>query len=294
MFVVMKGGELMAYLHEMIKSTSQLPVKMFTFHSTNPKRIIPKHWHLSSELLYCLSGSLVIWKGSKRYILHPQDVLLINPNEIHSTQSPEQNHILVIQFPMEFLQKVTNGKFYRAFEFDLNTIASKKPAQDLLPVLNRLSAFSKQYTIIDNLHATAAIYELIALLCTNYMIETPQSSLNRAGDLTLLGNITGYIQQHYQESLTLPQVSSQFGYSTSYFSKFFSNRMNLTFSDYLQQLRLDVANDRLLNSNETLINIAFDVGFSSYRNFYNAFCANYQMSPTKYRKRYQHDKILHV
>jgi len=284
----------MAYLHEMINATSQLPVKVFTFRSSNPKRIIPKHWHLSAELIYCLSGSLVIWDGSEKYVLRANDVVLINPNEIHSTQSPDENHVLVIQFPLEFLQKVTSHKFYEAFEFNINTVRNHQTAADLIAILNQLVSVSQQATIIDNLHATAAIFELLAVMCTNYMVAVPVTQHVDPTDLTLLGNITGYIQQHYQERLTLPAVAKQFGYSSSYFSRFFAHRMNLTFSGYLQQLRLDSASNHLMNSNETLTNIAFEVGFSSYRNFYNAFFANYQMSPTEYRHRYQQDKILHV
>ncbi|WP_082621208.1 helix-turn-helix transcriptional regulator [Lactiplantibacillus fabifermentans] len=284
----------MAYLHEMIESSSQLPVKMFAFSSNNPKRVIPKHWHLSSELLYCISGSLIIWDESDKYVMHSGDVILVNPNEIHSTQSPDHNHILVIQFPMDFLQKVTSGKYYELFEFDLNTVKSRNSTDDLLVILNRLVALANQYTIIDNLTATANIYALLALLCRNYISQLPIEKRHNNADLTLLGNITGYIQLHFRERLTLPMVAAQFGYSVSYFSKFFAKRMNLTLSEYLQQLRLNTANELLLHSDDTLTNIAYNSGFSSYRNFYNAFLENYQVSPTKYRQQYQHDKILHV
>lgn len=285
----------MEYMHEMIKFDAQLPVKIFTFKSINPNKIIPKHWHLSSELLFCVSGSLIVWKGSKKYVLYPNDIILINPNEIHSTQSPDDNYILVIQFPLSFLQKISDGSFYKSLVFNLNTPDCKDKSNHLVVVLKGLvEVCDKKESIVNNLHLRSGIYELLARIFEYYTEKPTSDNKIESTDLVLLGNITGYIQENYKERLTLSDISEKFGYSSSYFSKLFSNKMNLTFSEYLQQLRLNEANNQLLNSDDSLIDIALYSGFSTYRNFYNAFCINYKMSPQKYRNLYQQDKILHV
>lgn len=284
----------MSYLHESIKFNRGLPVNIFTFKSDNPKRIIPKHWHMSSELIYCLSGSLVIWIESKQYVMHVGDVLIINPNEIHSSQSPEQNHVLVIQFPLEFLQRETDGKFLTEFEFNLNTINNQKRVASISHILNEIVNYMKQVTFVEKLELISKIYALLGEICACHTKKVRVGFEKSKEDLVLLGNIVGYIQRHYKESITLPEIAQHFGYSTSYFSRLFSKRMNITYSRYLKQTRLNKVPELLLNSKKTLLEIAMDTGFLNYRNFYNAFMSNYQMSPKQYRSCYQDDKNLHV
>ena len=85
--------------HEYIQNNPQLPFKLFSFHAHNLARVIPLHWHQSTEILYCESGELQVTVKNQSYLLKKNDFIVINPYEIHTSKSPIENHILCIQLP---------------------------------------------------------------------------------------------------------------------------------------------------------------------------------------------------
>lgn len=112
--------------HEYIQNNPQLPFKLFTFHAHNLARVIPLHWHQSTEILYCESGELQVTVKNQSYLLKKNDFIVINPYEIHTSKSPIENHILCIQLPFSFLSYVTSNSFYNQFTFSANSTSKNK------------------------------------------------------------------------------------------------------------------------------------------------------------------------
>lgn len=114
-----KGIENMAYNHESIQTTSGLPFRIFSFNEQNDGRFIPKHWHQSVEMIYCLSGQLKVWLITEEYILQKNDFMLINTNTVHATQGLKNSQVMIIQSPIQFLREVTFGKYPNEFVFQM-------------------------------------------------------------------------------------------------------------------------------------------------------------------------------
>ena len=93
-----------------------------------------------------------------------------------------------------------------------------------------------------------------------------------------------YINQNYNQQLTLNYIANICYMSPQYFSTLFKKHMGVTFNYYLTQIRLEHAIRLLQNSEMNIITIAFQSGFSSTSNFYRAFHAVYKVSPTDVRK----------
>ena len=93
-----------------------------------------------------------------------------------------------------------------------------------------------------------------------------------------------YINQNYNQQLTLNYISNICYMSPQYFSTLFKKHMGVTFNYYLTQVRLEHAIRLLQKSEMNIITIAFQSGFSSTSNFYRAFHAVYKVSPTDVRK----------
>jgi len=71
--------------HEIINYNEHLPIRLFI------QRIgsIEKHWHHSMELLLVLSGEVTVTVEEDSYQLGENDIILINPNQIHETSSKD-------------------------------------------------------------------------------------------------------------------------------------------------------------------------------------------------------------
>jgi two-component system response regulator YesN len=93
-----------------------------------------------------------------------------------------------------------------------------------------------------------------------------------------------YIEMNYNRLITLPDAAQFSNVSPAYLSAQFSLLCGMTFIDYLQMYRSKVAAKYLVETNQTLDEIAERVGFgdSSYLN--RCFKKQYKMTPGQYRR----------
>jgi AraC-like DNA-binding protein len=91
------------------------------------------------------------------------------------------------------------------------------------------------------------------------------------------------LQHHFHEAITLKQVADLVFMSESNFCKFFKKATNTTFSDYLNDLRINEACHLLLSSEENISKIAHDCGFESLSYFNRVFLKKKDQSPSRFR-----------
>lgn len=92
-----------------------------------------------------------------------------------------------------------------------------------------------------------------------------------------------YINNHYNEDITLSDVSNYVFLSSAYFSRLFKKHCNENFSDYLMRVRIYKAAYLLENTSLKVYTIAEKVGFKTLKYFYKNFKGNMGVSPSEYR-----------
>lgn len=85
--------------------------------------------------------------------------------------------------------------------------------------------------------------------------------------------------------LKLSDVARQVGTNRTYLSRFFNQDMKTTFYDYVNNLRMNHAEELLRDTDMTLNVIAEKSGFNSISTFRRAFAAKHNCTPSEYRKR---------
>lgn len=275
--------------HEIISPDVITSVKVFDFKSKHRDRMIPPHWHDSIELLYCLSGELQVWLGpnNKGYLLEEGDLLLINSNDVHSSQSPSANHVIVVQLPLAYLDKITDGTYNTEWVFQLNTLLRKQPEdQSLRVILRGMLDTIAASNLVGKFTLKAKMYELLAVLVQSYQQKrVSQPKLIAKQNQQNMAQIMSYVQLNFKEDMSVSEVAKLFNYSESYFSKLFKKHVGMNFTDYVASIRIDYAHNLLLSSDWRIIDIALDSGFNNPRTFYSAFEKIYQQSPSVYRKK---------
>ncbi|MFD1464494.1 helix-turn-helix domain-containing protein [Lapidilactobacillus mulanensis] len=278
--------------HELIRSTGVLPFNAFSFSAKDVTRVIPQHWHQSTELIFCLSGALNVWIEGILYRMNTGDIIVIDPNTTHYTQSPVTNHILCIQLPMQYLQELTENQFMHSFVFDLNTVSTSLPSPLLTQLQQSLGAITaiietaaSTTTLSAQIKEQSLVLEIISQLVSNCS-SAAQLDQNKMvpNSIVFMNAVTKYINEHFIEVLTLHCIANAFNYSDSYFSRAFKQNFNMNFHDFLIFVRLNDAVNRMLTSDDTLSEIARQSGFDNYRNFYNSFVRIYQEKPKNYRE----------
>lgn len=93
-----------------------------------------------------------------------------------------------------------------------------------------------------------------------------------------------YIEEHFNEDISLESVASEFYFSPSYFSLLFKNQTGVVFSRYLSQLRIKKALELLNNSDYKVYEIASKVGYKDDKYFYRVFKKEFGVTPDEYRR----------
>ena len=99
-----------------------------------------------------------------------------------------------------------------------------------------------------------------------------------------LSKITKYIRHHYTHNISLVQLSFYSGLSESYICTLFKKELEITFLEYVYELRLKHAIELLLSQQEmTVQDVAKMVGYQNDRQFFRLFKEHLGMSPQKFR-----------
>lgn len=101
---------------------------------------------------------------------------------------------------------------------------------------------------------------------------------------TRINKVCTYIQNHYSERISLQQVSELVFMTESNFCKFFKKATSTTFSDYLNDLRINEACHLLIYTEDNISKIAQDCGFESLSYFNRVFLKKKHVSPSLFRK----------
>lgn len=95
-----------------------------------------------------------------------------------------------------------------------------------------------------------------------------------------------YIHNHYQEQITLEEVSEHVGLTTAYFSVLFKKETEIGFAKYLMNERIEGAKDLLRETNMSVGDICRKVGYNDLKHFTRLFEKNVGVKPGVYRKLY--------
>jgi YesN/AraC family two-component response regulator len=93
-----------------------------------------------------------------------------------------------------------------------------------------------------------------------------------------------YIDRHYRKDLKLSEVADHVHLNPQYFSRYFKQRMGLTFTEYVSKLRIKEAKALLAGSNLPIYRIAVELGFSDAAYFTKVFAKYEKQTPIQFKK----------
>lgn len=96
-------------------------------------------------------------------------------------------------------------------------------------------------------------------------------------------SICSYLKEHYDEKITLSEVTQRVGLSKYYGGRLFKQYMGTTIIDYLIQIRLNKAKELLAQGEYSIKQISYMVGYQDPNYFTWSFKKATGVSPVKYR-----------
>lgn len=97
-----------------------------------------------------------------------------------------------------------------------------------------------------------------------------------------------YVSLHYNHDIPIDEIASLVHMNRSSFCVFFKRMKGVSFTNYLNTYRMDIACRLLSTTDKSVSEIAYGVGFNNLSHFCRTFLKYKEVSPTKYRNRMGH------
>jgi AraC-like DNA-binding protein len=244
------------------------------------------HYHPEYELTYILKGNGYRVVGNSHEQFVTGDLVLLGSKLPHTwwgkNEDGSPSEAIVIQFSSAFIEpflKLNEGQAIK----DLLAQAAKgiRFESDGLFV-QKLGSLGQTKELESVLALLSLLQDLTAKPATILCPDSYHNVISKKFE-TRINKVCTYIQNHYAESISLKQVSDLVYMSESNFCKFFKKATSTTFSDYLNDLRINEACHLLLSSEDNVSKIANDCGFESLSYFNRVFLKKKQVTPSGFR-----------
>lgn len=252
----------------------------------------PTHWHPATELIMPVENHYTVTVRETTYDLRPGDILIIPPGELHTLTAPPTGIRLIYMFDLAVLSKIRGFSYLTAFMSQPTLITPENNSAIYEEETSLLLDLMELYMCDDNLRDLTIYAKLIRFfVCfSQHHIDSEGvvSPTSRHPDrrkhlLDTMNTVFDYLDDHYDENLTLEKVADVAGFSKYHFSRLFKQCSGYNFYDYLCHRRIKSAEGLLMNSDLPITEIALQSGFSSLSSFNRTFKKLKSCTPSEYR-----------
>lgn len=286
-----------------IRTDIQAPWEVLTIHfyrsapfyisreSKSSSSIPSVHYHDAYEILYLISGEIYYFIENQSYQVVSGSLLLIRMNDSHKLINPNGATFerVTLLFHEEYLCDLLAGEssFHplTPFRSGSGMIRLRGPEQGFIEeIFEKMITEQANGLPESNLYLKIILTELLIFIQRkiNSGRQHHHLSSNRAHQQ--ISQVVHYINHHYDQRLTLEDISKRFYLSTSHLSRTFKESTDFTFIEYVNNVRVKHACYFLKKSKLPVTEIAERVGFESLTHFGRTFKSIVGLSPLKFRK----------
>lgn len=218
------------------------------------------HWHDDCEIVYADKGGAEVSVGGELMRLPENGAVFIEPRSTHYIRAEKDGVLSFFLFDRRLIKNVTAGRTLRS------------------PLLGGDYGLPRLYELIDGELSSDAP---LRTLSVNNRIERLVIDIYTNEPLGSGERKENYMEERYKKLLkdidekyadyTLAEAAAFTALSESYFSKFFKQMANMTFSQYLNLTRVEKAIEMMRGGDCTMTKTAIACGFGTIRNFNRVF-----------------------
>ncbi|MBQ7841103.1 MAG: helix-turn-helix domain-containing protein [Lachnospiraceae bacterium] len=256
----------------------------------------PKHTHNYVEAVYMCSGQTTHIINGNTVLLKEGELLFLSQNATQEILPASYSDIAVNFFILpEFLDRTLDmiraeNNLIRTFLTDCLKSGNGQVSYlhfkvaDVLPIQNLVEnliwMLLHRQPNKRSLNQTTVGLLFLHLLNFTDKMEIGKDHLDQELTFTVLG----YIEEHYRDG-ELSVIAQKYHYDLYQLSRMIKNTTGRTWTELLQEKRLNQAAYLLRTTALSITDIGLDVGYSNFSYFYKIFRQKYGCSPREYRKK---------
>ena len=242
------------------------------------------HLHNTMEIIAVKKGQVDFQVSGRRYELSENDVLIINPYEPHSGTIPrdcDRTVYYAINFDMSHLAAIPVGKIKKIADALING----KSIYANIPDGEKKEDIFRNFLEIAEESQNDELLQLSALLRIFAILGEPQLNANekknKRSDQFIRATVS-YIQTTPLQEVSLEAIAHLLSYNKAYFTTLFRKNFGITFTDYLNNYKINIAKGHIRDGNYNLNDVAEKSGFNYYAYFFKKFKTIVGITPSDY------------
>jgi AraC family L-rhamnose operon regulatory protein RhaS len=245
-----------------------------------PQPDFPEHSHDFHELI-------IVQKGAGQHVLNdvPSNltqnyICYISPRDRHLYEGADNLWLTNILFKKNKLAYSPLLKSVLPSDDDEQRgwFITQETMQRIGPLMRQINQESGLERIDARLMSEALFQQLVVELSRGRLT----ASSNDDTDNNIL-RILDWIQTHYSEDFNVGDISDQFAISSRTLSRKIKQVTNLSFNNYVHRVRINQAMNLLLYSEQSITDIAFEVGYKDSNYFSTKFKRFTNKKPSDFR-----------
>ncbi|WP_248924376.1 helix-turn-helix domain-containing protein [Paenibacillus hamazuiensis] len=254
---------------------------------------IPQHTHDAIEISYVTEGTGFQFINDSVVSVRRGDIFLlpIGTSHVYRPPSPEKTRTLGVINCVFRLEALANTPDFPPPGSVLHD-AIFSPHQMQLPYFHHYdkdSLFTELFhSILTEYRQRQACYEVVVqglfmqIIAALHRSTLTPSAAERGNDKIL--DAIHFIKRHFHEDITLKQVAEHAYLSVSHLQRLLKQTTGVSFTSYVQHLRVQKCCELLKSSTMTVQQIAGAVGYQDMKFFHSLFRERTGMTPQEYRK----------
>ncbi|NCD70937.1 AraC family transcriptional regulator [Mucilaginibacter agri] len=281
--------------------TPLTPSDCFTIFSRKKQKFdFPLHYHEEYELNLIINA-----KGAKRVVgghidvIDEVELVLIGPNLYHAWFTHQCQTQDITEVTIQFHKDLFDDRFLRRnqmnfvrnmFEHSLRGILFSPETvallKDRIISLDKKSGFHSVLELLSILHDLSVSRNFKTLSDLSFSNDRFQYNSRR------IERVFEYMNNNYNKQVTLAEVSKLANMPEASFSRFIKKRTGKTFIDTLNEIRLGHASRMLIDTTNTIAEIAYKCGFNNISNFNRIFKRKKFCIPKEFRETYAGNRVF--
>lgn len=275
----------MNYKYEIINYDKYLPAKVMYLDLSSETHKTELHWHREPEIIYVVSGQAECPHNGDTKIVNEGDFILFNSEDVHLVRpvSGASAVLVCIQLSVDYMRMFC--KPIDSVVFNIDSRPEIKP--EIIKILQKIASINVEdddYATLLHISYINRIYYILLKYCVCFRRASNSIIIPRR-DFSYAKTAIAYINENFKREIPLEEISSVVNLSPSYFSKYFKNVTQVSFSEYLANLRLENAIQDMLSKNSTVSVAALENGFANVKSFITQCKRVYNCTPAQYKKK---------
>ncbi len=262
----------------------------------------PLHCHEELELNFIMNA-----KGARRVVgdhiseIDDLELVLIGSNLPHVWQTHKCRNKEIREITIQFHKDLFDEKFLRRNQLSFIRNMLEKSAKGIQFARPAIQLITPRLTLLNQKQGFDSVLELLSILHDlsisrnmHTLSDATFSNAEFSYNSRRIEKAIEYMNQGFQKQITLAEVSKLANMTEASFSRFFKARTGITFMDSLLEMRLGHASRLLIDTTQSIAEVAYNCGFNNISNFNRLFKKKKGCTPKEFRENYSYGSRVFI